>query len=1120
MDGQKGTRCAAIAPDRLPLVELSSAQIEKIVAAVPGGGANVADIYPLAPLQEGILFHYLLGHRDDAYIALTLLEFQARAQLDTFVCALETVINRHDILRSSVLWEDLPQPVQVVHRRVILPVEEVALEANIEPSAEIGKWMQRARQRMDLREAPLLRLEAAADPIHGHWYALLRFHHIVCDHVSLAILCEELTACLEGRESPSLETMPFRNHVARCIAWGRTHDASGYFRKRLADIVEPSAPFGLLDVHGDGSEVDEARRSIEAGLALRMGAQARRLRVTPATLFHVAWGIVVASTSGRSSVVYGTVLFGRLQTPGKPREKFGMFLNTLPLRLSLEGLTTQDLVQHCQKELYELVNYELCSLSLAQRCSGVDGSTPLFTTLLNYRHKDGTRDSWAWAGVTGARQLAGTDRNGYPITLAVDDLGDRFDLTMQTDRRINPERMVDYVCTAMHSLVQALEQAPQTPALALSVLPESEREEVIEGFNATAVIYPQDKLLHGLFEEQVGRTPDAVAVVYEGQSLSYAELNARANQLARYLKAQGVGPERTVGICVERSLEMVVGLLGILKSGGAYVPLDPSYPAERLQYMLSDAAPRVLLTQERLRERLPQTDARVIALDEHWSEIARRGAQNLDEPGLTAHHLAYVIYTSGSTGRPKGAMNEHRAVVNRIQWMQDAYRMSPEDRVLQKTPFSFDVSVWEFFWTLMSGARLIVARPDGHKDPAYLRKLIEESGVTRLHFVPSMLQSFLDQYQPGECASLRHIVCSGEELSASLQSRCLASLPQVQLSNLYGPTEAAVDVTAWECRREDVGPRVPIGRPISNLRMYVLDAHLQPVPLGVPAELYIGGVGVGRGYLNRPDLTAERFTRDPFSTAPQARMYKTGDLGRWRADGSIEYLGRNDHQVKIRGFRIELGEIESRLVQNPQVKEAVVLAREDVPGEKRLVAYIVPRRISEPGESSGPGDVSGPDAMLSAERTLSAEVLRTHLKPLLPDHMVPSAFVLLEYFPLSPNGKLDRKALPAPERGAHASREYETPQGEVEEILAVIWAEVLKTERIGRNDNFFDLGGHSLLGIKLITRVAESLALRPPVVTIFHYPTVRQMADFFQTLLSQDLKPPGLQDRDGEAGII
>jgi thioesterase domain-containing protein len=419
-------------------------------------------------------------------------------------------------------------------------------------------------------------------------------------------------------------------------------------------------------------------------------------------------------------------------------------------------------------------------------------------------------------------------------------------------------------------------------------------------------------------------------------------------------------------------------------------------------------------------------------------------------------------------------MNEHRAVVNRLVWMQEEYGLGPRDRVLQKTPFSFDVSVWEFFWTLMSGACLIVARPEGHRDPAYLQDLIEETGVTTLHFVPSMLQAFLQQHGSGRCAGLQHIVCSGEELTAALQNKCLASLPRARLSNLYGPTECAVDVTFWECVADADCRRVPIGRPIANTRIYILDESRVPVPAGETGEIFIAGIAVGRGYWNRPELTAERFVADSVNTEPQGRMYKTGDLGRWRQDGEVEYLGRNDHQVKIRGFRVELGEIETQLVRHAGVAEAVVLAREDIPGEKRIVAYFVPR---DPATTPGLGD------------------LRKHLEATLPDYMMPGAFVALECLPISPNGKLDRKALPAPDAASSLRRPYQAPHGDIEAALAGIWRDLLGVERVGRDENFFELGGHSLLALQLRSLVQERLQAQIPLSALIAAPTIATLAE-------------------------
>ncbi|RMP62393.1 Amino acid adenylation, partial [Pseudomonas syringae pv. atrofaciens] len=493
----------------------------------------------------------------------------------------------------------------------------------------------------------------------------------------------------------------------------------------------------------------------------------------------------------------------------------------------------------------------------------------------------------------------------------------------------------------------------------------------------------------------------------------------------------GIAPDDRVAICVERSVEMVVGLLGILKAGAAYVPLDPGYPPERLRYMLEDSAPVAVLVQRTTRDLLGALAMPVLDLQGvNW---AAETEHDRVLPTVTPQHLAYVIYTSGSTGQPKGVMIEHRAIVNRLLWAQDQYRLSREDRVLQKTPFGFDVSVWEFFLPLLAGAQLVIARPGGHQDPEYLAELIADSGVTILHFVPSMLQSFLNQAGPLACSTLRQVFCSGEALPYSLQKHFEQRFAHVQLHNLYGPTEAAVDVTYWHCVPDLHAGIVPIGRPVANTRMYLLDPHMQPVPVGVCGEIYIAGVQLARGYLNRDALTAERFVKDRFSNDPTARMYRSGDLGRWLADGNIEYLGRNDDQVKLRGFRIELGEIEAQLAGCPGVGEAVVIAREDTPGDKRLIAYYTTREAKE---------------------IIAVQTLRAALQASLPEYMVPAAYVKLPGWPLTPNGKLNRRALPVPEADAYVSRGYEAPCGTVETALAEIWQELLGVERVGRHDHF------------------------------------------------------------------
>jgi amino acid adenylation domain-containing protein len=590
--------------------------------------------------------------------------------------------------------------------------------------------------------------------------------------------------------------------------------------------------------------------------------------------------------------------------------------------------------------------------------------------------------------------------------------------------------------------------------------------------NNMAVDYPdRDRSLHSLIEEQVLRTPEQVALVFENENVSYRELNERSNQLAHYLRKQGVGPNVFVGICVERSIEMVIGLLSILKAGGAYVPLDPEYPTERLGMMIEDSQTPGVLTQRKLLDHLSGRDTPTFCLDEDWKALASESTSNPDI-AFSPSDAAYAIYTSGSTGKPKGVVNVHQGIVNRLLWMQDAYRLTSNDRVLQKTPYSFDVSVWEFFWPLMTGAQLVIARPGGHRDPRYLADALSREKITTLHFVPSMLRSFLEAVEIPKCSTVRQIFCSGEALPADLQRQFFSRM-DADLYNLYGPTEAAVDVTHWTCRRDDKRSFVPIGRPIANIEIYILDEQLRPTSAGAEGELHIGGIGLARGYLNRPELTAEKFIRNPFSNDPNARLYKTGDLARFLPSGDVEYLGRLDHQVKIRGFRIELGEIEVFISRYPGIRQAVVVAREDAPGDKRLVAYVVPAQIGQ-FETGG---------------------LLEFLRSQLPDYMIP-VVIVLEAMPLSANGKVDRKALPAPSAENHLeTKDFIAARNEIEKGLANIWSDLLAIQKIGIKDNFFELGGHSLLAIRLVSRIEQSFGKELSLASLLEAQTIEQQAD-------------------------
>ncbi|MBF6031871.1 amino acid adenylation domain-containing protein [Pseudomonas sp. P155] len=1056
--------CTHITADMLTLVQLDQVSIERIVATVPGGAANVQDIYPLAPLQEGILYHHLSAAQGDPYLLQSCLAFDSIERFQGFAAALRQVMTRHDILRTSIVWQGLAAPVQVVWRRAELPVQAVALEpAQGEAIDQLRARFDARHCRLELDQAPLLRLVYALDPDNQRVVAMLLFHHIAMDHTALAVVSAEMQAILQGDERLPVSAVPYRNYVAQTRLGVSEQEHEAFFREMLGDIDEPTLPFGLQDVHGDGNDIEEVCQPLPAAVAQRLRSQARLLGVSVASLFHLAWAQVLAATSAQERVVFGTVLLGRMQGGAGADRGLGMFINTLPLRVDVDETDVRAGVKATHARLSALLAHEHASLALAQRCSGVAAPSPLFSAMLNYRHSDSEAQQntkrEAWQGI---ESLAGEERTNYPLTLNVDDLGSGFELTVMTPSRIGAARLGQYMENALTALIEALEHTPQQALNRLTVLPDEERQALLFGLNATGVDYDLQQTLHGLFEAQVQRTPQAVAVVAGEQALSYTQLNERANRLARHLISLGVQVDSQVAICVERSLEMVIGLLAINKAGAGYVPLDPAYPPERLAYMLEDSAPAVVLVHGATSELLGDITAAVVDLDQNsWQSLS---AGNPQITTLTPQHSAYVIYTSGSTGQPKGVVNEHAGVVNRLLWMQDAYRLTAADSVLQKTPFSFDVSVWEFFWPLMTGARLVMAQPGGHKDPQYLSEVIEREHITTLHFVPSMLDVFLANSDTTRCDSVRQVMCSGEALPGSVVRRFKLQLPGSALHNLYGPTEAAVDVTAWDCAGtiEQTPDNTPIGKPIANTRMYILDAQQQPVPQGVIGELYIAGVQVARGYLNRPQLTAERFLEDPFH--PHGRMYRTGDVVRYRPDGNIEYLGRNDDQVKIRGLRIELGEIQARLAQIKGVQEAVVVAREDVPGDKRLVAYYTGER-------------------------LEIDLLRSQLLEHLPDYMVPTVFVHLDRLPLSPNGKLDRKALPAPDQQSLKTREYEAPVGDVEITLARLWAELLNVERVGRHDHFFELGGHSLLAVSLIGRLRQE-GMEADVRALFEQPTL------------------------------
>ncbi|WP_328784372.1 non-ribosomal peptide synthase/polyketide synthase [Streptomyces canus] len=1032
-----------ITPEMLPLVELSEDEVERIVSAVPGGAGNVADVYPLAPLQEGIFFHYLMQDTDsaDVYASPTIVGFDSRTQLDAFLGALRQVIGRHDIYRTLIVWEGLREPVQVVARHADLLVEEITLDAQGPEAKE--QLLAKATERMDIGRAPLLRVHIAAEPGGDRWLAMVRIHHLIQDHTTQDVMLGELSAFLSGRQDALPEPLPFRNFVAQARFGMPREEHERYFAGLLGDVTETTAPYGLLDIHGDGAGVERGHLVVEHELGVAVRELARSLGVSAATVFHLAWARVLAAVSDRDDVVFGTVLFGRMNAGIGADRVPGLFLNTLPVRVRVGAAGVGESLSGLREQLAELLVHEHAPLALAQQASGVPGGSPLFTSIFNYRHSArgaAPTGQDVGAALEGMRTVHIQDNTNYPLSVAIDDRGTEFTVNVQA-AVVDPGGVCRLLHTSLERLVAALRDAPETRLAAVDVQDAVQRRRVVGEWNRTAVEVPGLSAA-GLFAAQVARTPDALAVVGDGVEVSYAELDARANRLAHYLRAQGVGAESLVGLCLPRGVEMVAAILAVWKAGAAYLPLDPAYPAERLTYMLTDSRASVLLGLEEVLDELPVGRVRAIALDDPLT-VAGLAALPGSVPEVTVSplQLAYVIYTSGSTGRPKGVAVSHAGVASLVAAQVERFAVDGASRVLQFASVSFDAALWELVMALGTGACLVVAPAEELLPGAGLAEVVTRHQVTHATLPPAVLAVL----GPEDLAPVSALVSAGEALGEDLVARWSVGRLFV---NAYGPTETTVCATM--SRPLATGGAADIGGPVANARVFVLDGRLAPVPVGVAGELYVAGAGLARGYLGRAGLTAERFVACPFGSAGE-RMYRTGDRVRWTEDGRLEFAGRADEQVKIRGFRIEPGEVQAVVAAHPGVGRAAVIAREDVPGDKRLVAYVVPAGEGEP-----------------------ADGVREFVAGRLPEHMVPSAVVVVDELPLTVNGKLDRNALPAPDyvTGSAAEPTWKRgPAGAFEEAVCEAFAEVLGVESVGVDDDFFALGGHSLLAVSLMERL-------------------------------------------------
>ncbi|MFD4264091.1 amino acid adenylation domain-containing protein, partial [Streptomyces sp. NPDC058534] len=1046
-----------ITPEMLPLVELTRAQIDLVCESVEGGAANVADVYPLAPLQEGILFHHLLTGvgEADVYLVPMVLGFDSRERLDGFLSALQRVVDRHDIYRTGLVWEGLPEPVQVVRRHAAVPVTEVVLNGGGDPQAELlavaGRWM-------DLRQAPLLRVHVAAEPGSERWLGLVQVHHLLQDHTALQVVLGEVAALMEGRGDELPVPLPFRDFVAQARLGVSRAEHEEFFAELLGDVTEPTLPFGLADARGDGTSVQQARLLLDDGLAGRIREQARGLGVSPATLFHVAYARVLASLAGQSDVMFGTLLLGRMNAGVGAERIPGPFINTLPVRVDVAGLDVVGAVRAMQGQLAGLLVHEHAPLALAQRVSGVPASVPLFTSLFNYRH--GGRSVGAGAsvrgGAAGVELLFAQERTNYPLAVAVDDLGAGFAVAVDAVAPGDAGLVCELVQMAVGELVGALEVAPGRALGGVDVLPSSVRGQVVDGWNDGVVSVPGVTWME-LFGEQVVRDSGAVAVVCGDERLSYGELDERSGRLAGVLVGRGVGPESVVGVVLERSVDVVVALLGVWKAGGAYVFVDPLYPVERVGVVLGEAGPVCVVTVRELSGGLPDgLGVPVVCLDDPAVASAPVASPVVGGLGVAA----YVMFTSGSSGVPKGVVVSQGAVVGLVAALGPVLGVGPGVGVLQFASFGFDGSVLDVAVTLALGGRLVVVSEAERGDVGLLADVVVREGVG----VASVVPSLLGVVDPVTVPGLGRVLVGGEVLSAEVARVWVDGRVLV---NTYGPTEATVMVTAGQV--PDGGVGVPsVGGPVANSRVYVLDRFLEPVPPGVAGELYVAGVQLARGYHQRPGLTGERFVACPFGGSG-GRMYRTGDLARWTTDGQLAFVGRADDQVKVRGFRVEPGEVEAVLAAHPGVGQAVVVAREDVPGDKRLVAYVVPEG----------------DAVLG-------DNLRRFAAEWLPEFMVPSVVVVVvDGLPLSVNGKLDRSALPTPEYSSGGGR---GPATVAEELMCQVFAEVLGLDRVGVEQDFFDLGGHSLLAMRLVSRVRSVFGVELGVRALFEASTPAGLA--------------------------
>ena len=1054
---------------------------------------NVEEFYPLSPMQQGILFHCLYEPQSALYFGQLSYTFHGEFNASAFIQAWQTVLDRHSILRTLFIWEELKEPVQVVQRKVELPHQILDWRdfSTSEQQQRLEAFLQEDRKRgFEFSKAPLMRLTLIELDHDVHRF-IWSHHHLLVDGWSVPLLLGEVFELYETYRRGEVLSLEERRPFREYIGWLHQQDLSKaevFWREYLKGITAPT-PLGLAHAVARAPELENRCGDEMIGLSTTatnaLQSFARTNQLTLNTLVQGAWSILLSRYSGEPDVVFGATVAGRpADLPGSDK-MIGIFINTLPVRIKVNSdVPVLAWLKKLQQQQVEMRQYEYSPLVQVQGWSDMPRDQPLFESILVFENYPVPAASGKGRGSLKISHSHFYERTNYPLTI-IAGLGSTLELKVLYDQQRFSSNAITRLLEHLKTSLEQITAHAEKPLTELSVISDAERNQLLSLSKGSEFPLPLVSCAHHLFETQVLRSPDAPAIICGALVLSYTELNQRANLLAHHLRRLGVTTESLVGICLERSTEMVVAVLAVLKAGGAYLPLDPTYPKDRLAFMLNEAKACLVLTDSQLLPRLPVIQPQILCLDSDWQALSSTN-DALCSPAIdvSPDNLAYLIFTSGSTGRPKGVLLAHRGLINLAFAQARAFGVRPESRLLQFSSFSFDASVSEIFVCLLTGATLCIAPAEALRPGPDLLSLLRDQEITTVTLPPSVLALLSETEAP----QLSSLISAGEACTSDVVARWSRGRRMI---NAYGPTETTVCATMTD--RLSEGEPLSIGRAIANTRVYVLDQSLEPMPVGLSGEIYIGGVGVARGYLEQPELTAERFIPEPFRVRSGARMYRTGDIARYLENGAIEFIGRRDQQVKLRGYRIELGEVEAALMRHPGIREAVATVRlTEVGNQARLVAYVV-----------------GADG-----RTPPAAELRDYLKQSLPEYMLPGSFVQMERMPLTANGKVDRKALPD-EAGTRAGIGLvrHGARTELERKLMQVWCEVLEVEQVGIEENFFDLGGHSLLMLQLQGRLKVAIDRTLTMMELFEHPTIKALAEHLTEEPAGTEKVRGVADR-------